>query len=49
MVRDAKRSAVLPKDEARQGYRTGVIRILLFSLILAAIAAVFLAFYFQML
>lgn len=49
MVRDTKRSAVLPTNEARQGYRSGVIRILFFSLLLAAIAAVFLGFYFEML
>lgn len=47
MVRDTKRSPVLPTNEARQGSRSGVIRILFFSLLLAAIAAVFLAFYFQ--
>lgn len=46
MVRDTKRSAVLPANEARQGRRSGVIRVLLFSLLLAAIAGVFLAIYF---
>lgn len=47
MVRESKSSPVLPTNDARQGRRTGVVRILFVSLLLAAVAAVFLGFYFQ--